>query len=321
MEKISQELLWETLLSLKNEIAADLGQESYFSLIFKNDKCSIKKGIEKDSPEQKSIIVSRNQLPEVQLNSVYFILDQYNNLLQTGESFLDIDSTNFLKQYLPYCYSSLIAREINRPYSILHLAQSIDGRIATQSGNSKWVSNHENLIHSHRMRALCDAILIGKNTLLCDSPMLTVRHVSGTSPVRVVIANSPCNFDNLKKSKGKIILFTSKETTPVDGIEIINIPDISGNILSELILKELYKRNINSIFIEGGAITASYFISAHLADRVQIFISPKIFGSGINSFSLPPIDIIEKSINFVKASFIPMGDGVLFDGTPLNNAI
>jgi diaminohydroxyphosphoribosylaminopyrimidine deaminase/5-amino-6-(5-phosphoribosylamino)uracil reductase len=171
------------------------------------------------------------------------------------------------------------------------------------------------------MRALCDAILIGKKTFQCDSPMLTVRHVSGISPVRVIIANSPCNFDNLKKSEGKIILFTSKETAPVDGIEIINIPDISGYLLSELILKELYKRNINSIFIEGGAITASHFINAHAVNRVQIFISPKIFGSGINSFSLPPIDIIEESISFVKASFIPMGDGVLFDGTPLNKTI
>lgn len=321
MEKISQDLLWETILNLKEEVTRDLENVGIYSIIFYKEKYSVQKGMITGKSEQKSFVVSWCRLPEVPSNSMCFLIDHDNNISQIGKSFLDSESTNFLKQYLPFCFASLVAKKRNRSYSVLHLAQSIDGRIATQSGNSKWVSNHENLIHTHRMRALCDAILIGKNTLLCDTPKLTVRFVSGQNPVKVIIANSPCSFENLKMSEGKIILFTSKVTLPIEGVEIITLPDTAGNLFSEIILKELYKRNIYSIFIEGGAITASHFISEHAVDKVQIFISPKIFGSGISSFSLSPIDIVDNSLQFHNSYFNAMGDGILFEGTPAQNGI
>jgi len=314
MEKISQNQLWEILLELRKLVALQKKKAQSYSILFIKGKCRVLEGIIKGDGDQKSIIISRNTFVNELCDSVCFMLDNNNTISQAGDSFLDDESTNFIKQYLPFCFCSDLANERNRSYTILHMAQSVDGKIATESGNSKWVSNQENLIHSHRLRALCDAILIGKNTLNCDSPMLNVRHVIGPNPVRVVIANTPCNFDNLKKSEGKIILFTSRKSSPVEGVEIITIPDISGFILSELILKELYKRNIYSLYIEGGAITASQFLKEHSIDKVQLFISPKIFGSGINSFQLPIIETVEKSVCFSNSSFIPMGNGVLFEG-------
>lgn len=314
MEIISQNLLWESLLDLKNKVSISDSLTHTYSIVFSKGVCWVTQGIEHSSKEQKSIIISNDSSIEATSGNVLFRLDTNNILWQEGECFLDISTTNFLIQYLPFCFCSDFARKHNRSYTVLHLAQSIDGRIATESGHSRWVSNQENLIHSHRMRALCDAILIGKNTLQCDLPMLTVRHVSGSNPIRVILANSSCNFDNLKKYNGKILLFTAKEIPPIEGVEIIYIPDISGYILTEQILKELYQRNIFSLYIEGGAITASHFIHERSVDKVQIFISPKIFGSGLNSFNLPPIEKVEKSIGFSNSSFIPMGNGMLFEG-------
>src|SRR6185437_10083055 len=86
-----------------------------------------------------------------------------------------------LELYLPF------AERRRRPYAVAHLGQSLDGRIATAAGASRWVTGEEDLLHTHRMRALADAILVGAGTVRHDDPQLTVRRCSGAHPVRVVI--------------------------------------------------------------------------------------------------------------------------------------
>ncbi|MEO0604067.1 MAG: RibD family protein, partial [Myxococcota bacterium] len=75
----------------------------------------------------------------------------------------------------------------DRPYVVAHLAQSLDGCIALPAGESQWISGHEDLVHTHRLRALCDAVLVGARTVVHDDPQLTVRHVEGPHPLRVVL--------------------------------------------------------------------------------------------------------------------------------------
>ena len=198
--------------------------------------------------------------------------------------------------------------------TVLHFAQTLDGRIATTEGNSKWISNSEDLVHAHRMRALCDAVLIGSNTLKTDKPALTVRHVEGPSPAKIVVGKHDCEFDSLLQNNGNVLFFTTGPDDGLNHVLRIRIPTQNNVIPPSQILKELYKRNILTIYIEGGSITASTFLQDCSLDYLQLFLAPKLFGSGISNFSLPEIRNVAESVNFQYSSFLPMGDGVLFNG-------
>jgi hypothetical protein len=100
-----------------------------------------------------------------------------------------------LRLYAPYCFAALHARRWRRAFSISHFAQSLDGRIEAISHDQKWIGCPENLIHSHRMRALCDGIIIGSITLKRDKPLLSVRKVPGRNPTRIIIGSSVDNQD------------------------------------------------------------------------------------------------------------------------------
>lgn len=317
MKNISIDRIWESLLILKNKVLQDPNAEKDYSLIFGNQSCRVGSGTETLQYGEKSLLITRRPILSHSSDTFVFTFDSQNHITISGECYLDNTQVDFLNQYLPFCFLKVISEKLGRTSSVLHLAQSVDGKIATVSGQSKWVGNQENLIHAHRMRALCDAILVGNNTLKLDSPKLTVRHVPGTNPVRVFISNSLCKPDNTRKDESRILLFTSQNTGTIENIEIIRCPESSGLISPDFVLKELYKRKIFSLFIEGGAITASHFLKENAVDRVQLFISPQIFGSGINSFTLPPIENVNNSVGFVNSSFKPMGDGILFEGDVL----
>ena len=314
MENEPFDLLWDAFLTLKNKVQEDEIMHDAYSIVFAEGKYIVEEKAIWGTEKQKSVIVSKSPIQIESSDSLVFFLDEQNMLQQIGEQCFDDSIYNFIIRYLPFCFSIFTAQKLKRTFAVLHMAQALDGRIATKSHHSKWIGNRENLVHAHRMRALCDAILIGNNTLKNDLPLLTVRHVKGSNPIRAIIANNDCNLESLKESEGKILVFTSKEIKPSDGIEIIHIPNSGDFISTKLILKELYKRNIFSLFIEGGAFTASQFVKENVVDVVQIYISPTIIGSGISSFNLPEIQKIDQSISFSTSSFSLMGNGVLFNG-------
>ena len=314
MDFFSQNILWEALLELRSKVTSQNKPSAAYSMIFTGSKFQVKEGIESGSTGSKSIVVSRKkELPEMK-GAIVFYLDNKNTITLSGKIVPDNGPTRFLLHYLPFCFYSEVARKQQRTFTILHLSQTLDGRIATLSGHSRWVSSREDLIHTHRMRALCDAVLIGANTLKRDSPQLTVRHVTGPNPCKIVVANTQCNFDNLKKSKGKVIVFTSTPGEVVEGVETIPVSNQTGQCFSTIIQKELFNRNIYTLFIEGGAKTASLFLEEKTVDKIQLYISPQIFGSGINTFTLPAIEKVADSVRLLHTSFKPMGNGVLFEG-------
>lgn len=223
--------------------------------------------------------------------------------------------------YLPYCLLGLKARQLGRTVAISHFAQTLDGKIATHSGHSRWIGNDANLIHAHRMRALCDGILIGRGTLCQDQPSLTVRLVEGRNPQRIVLASSDCDFASLQESSHEPIWWIGYQgdRQPPEGVYCVELPGGSVPQSSQEVLQTLYHAGLNTVYIEGGAQTTSRFLEEGMIDVVQLHISPLLFGSGKAGMALSSIDMVDDCIQFEPAYFLPAGDAVMFVGQPLTN--
>lgn len=263
------------------------------------------------------------------LNSEISILDlplrgkgacfQLKGLIQLVElqsADLPEDLAHFIKVYAPYCFAAMHAKQRKRTFVVSHFAQSLDGRIATYSGESKWIGSLENQVHAHRMRALCDGILIGSRTLRQDQSKLTVRHVSGDNPTRIVLGNCGDTIHSLTQSDPAPILLIGANDYPQDDrVRTVRLERKKGFIPTFEILKTLYQQQIHSVYIEGGATTTSRFLEEKTIDIIQLHISPMIIGSGLNSFAIPPIKNIGDSIRFESYMYLPVGDGIMFVGS------
>jgi riboflavin-specific deaminase-like protein len=221
-----------------------------------------------------------------------------------------------LETYVPYCLAAAQARRAGRTFTVSHFAQSLDGRIATGCGDSRWIGCAENLLHAHRMRALCDGVLIGARTLRRDRPALTVRHTAGEDPVRIVIgAAGNGDLDSLLAAgPGPILLIGGGEAPVSPQVERLALPRRNGRIGTAAILAELYRRGICSVYVEGGAVTTSAFLADGTLDVLQLHLSPLILGGGIPSFSQPEARSVAESVRFAAHVYRAVGDGILFVG-------
>ncbi len=221
----------------------------------------------------------------------------------------------FLKQYLPYCLSCHFAKAQQKAISIAHFAQSLDGRIATANGDSKWIGNTENLIHAHRMRALSDAILIGSGTLKKDQPKLTVRLVNGPNPKRIVLGTSAACYSSLYESSKDRIMVIGRHSSSLNGqIDYVQLEPEKEFIDPHHILQNLYQQGICSVYIEGGSTTTSYFIKRKAINILQLHLAPLLLGGGTPCLQIPGIDLVDQAIRFEKTQFQPTGDAIMFVG-------
>lgn len=246
----------------------------------------------------------------------YYRLHDLIHCEPSGPSSLPEELCYLIRLYAPYCFASMYAKRWRRAYTVSHFAQSLDGRIATTSGDAKWIGNDANLVHAHRMRALCDGILIGAKTLARDKPQLTVRHVPGKNPTRIVLGSACDHLDHMQQtSTAPICLISSQASTAQHGIDTVQLQCDNGLISSAAILAALYQRGIHSVYIEGGAMTTSHFLSEGALDVVQLHIAPMIFGSGLSAFAMPQIQYAAESIRFASHTYVPVDDGMMFVGT------
>jgi len=197
------------------------------------------------------------------------------------------------------------------------IGQSLDGRVATETGHSHYINGPAGLAHLHRLRALVDAVVIGVGTALADDPQLTVRRVTGPQPARVVIdarGRLSAGAKMLAKDGVRRLVVTGAGTKPPlpSDIEIVGIPKTDGQIAPAAILSALAERGLRRVLIEGGADTVSRFLAAKCLDRLHIMVAPIILGSGRASFSLPPIARVDEAL-LMPVSVHRLDDEVLFD--------
>ena len=219
-----------------------------------------------------------------------------------------------LELYLPYCLAPLRARALGRSFAVSHFAQSLDGRIATQCGDARWIGCDENRVHAHRMRALCDGILIGARTLHTDRPALTVRHADGADPVRIVLGAAGDITCLEHAGPGAIVLIDDDVGPSAAQAEHVVLPRVDGRISTTAILAALYDLGILTVYIEGGATTTSSFLAEGNIDVLQLHLSPMIIGPGVNSFSGPSILSVDESVRFGSHLYHSIGDGMMFVG-------
>lgn len=205
----------------------------------------------------------------------------------------------------------------SRPIVVGQIGQSLDGRIATLSGHSRYINGPEGIAHLHRLRALVDAVVVGAGTVRADDPQLTVRNVSGPNPVRVVIdprgtlpaTARPFTSDGVRRI---VVTCENAQLNTSDGIETIALPDVAGRIAPGAILDALNERGMGRILIEGGAQTVSSFLSAGCLDRLHVVVAPMILGSGITGLDLPPIADMTGAMRVPMRAY-SLGTEVLFD--------
>jgi diaminohydroxyphosphoribosylaminopyrimidine deaminase/5-amino-6-(5-phosphoribosylamino)uracil reductase len=197
------------------------------------------------------------------------------------------------------------------------IGQSIDGRIATVTGHSKYINGPAGLAHLHRLRALVDAVLIGIGTAIADNPLLTVRRCAGPSPARIVLdprGRLPQNAKVLSADGVRRLVVTAEGVKPrlPAGVEVVALPAAGGEIAPPAILAALYERGLARILVEGGAHTVSRFIAAGCIDRLHVMVAPTMLGSGQSGITLKPIQTADQALRAPMRAHL-IGDEVLLD--------
>jgi diaminohydroxyphosphoribosylaminopyrimidine deaminase / 5-amino-6-(5-phosphoribosylamino)uracil reductase len=215
--------------------------------------------------------------------------------------------------------------ETGLPFITIKYAQTLDGRIATATGESQWISSEASLRFTHQLRAEHDAILVGAGTVLKDDPELTVRLVRGRNPLRVIV-------DSELKISRQAKIFQNISSTPTviatiktaadpqfqrlagSGIEIITIKaDKKGNVDLKKLFKILAGRKISSILIEGGARIITSTLKNNLANRLVAIIAPKIIGRGIEAVGDLNIRKLEAAKKLSIQKVLRRGDDIIID--------
>jgi diaminohydroxyphosphoribosylaminopyrimidine deaminase/5-amino-6-(5-phosphoribosylamino)uracil reductase len=197
------------------------------------------------------------------------------------------------------------------------VGQSLDGRVATATGHSKYINCPAGIEHLHRLRALVDIVVVGVGTALADNPQLTVRQVAGPQPARAVIDPRGRLGTNAKLFaddgvRRLLITADGSRATPPPGVEVITLPADDGNIAPSAIVASLAAAGMRRILIEGGADTVSRFIAARCLDRLHVNVAPVMLGAGGPGIELPPLERADQA-HRMQVRVHKIEDDVLFD--------
>lgn len=215
------------------------------------------------------------------------------------------------------CLLPLVAR--GGPLIIAQLGQSLDGRIATVTGASHYINGIESRVHLHRLRALVDAVLVGAGTVEADDPQLSVRHVAGRHPLRVVLdpRGRVSESRHVFQSDEAPTLHLVGEGAPILGpvgahVERVVVPLGDAGVEPRAVLDILAARGLKRVLIEGGGTTVSRFLEAGVLHRLHLLVAPLLIGSGRPGLALTPIDTLDGALRPASRTF-PCGDDTLFD--------
>jgi len=209
------------------------------------------------------------------------------------------------------------------PFVILKIAQTLDGKIATRDGDSRWVSSLESRRLAHRLRAQVDAVLVGVNTVLRDDPQLTVRHVKGPNPVKIILDSklrTPLEAKVLVG--GRVILATCQKADSRRvqqyrdrRVEIWELPaDAHGEVDLVELLRRVGQGELTSVLIEGGQKIFTSALKAGMVDKLLIFVAPRLLGEGKGSLGDLEIGRMADALPVREVQFRRVGSDLLITG-------
>jgi riboflavin-specific deaminase-like protein len=200
-------------------------------------------------------------------------------------------------------------------FVIAQLGQSLDGRVATATGKSRYINGPEAIRHLHRLRALVDAVVVGVGTVVADDPQLSVREVDGPCPARVIIDphfRMPPRARMVGDGKAPVFAVQTRPGARAPGVEPIVAPGAGDVLAPGAIVRALAEHGFRRILIEGGARTVSGFLAAGALHRLHLSIAPMIIGAGPTGVNLPPIDELDAALR-PTAVVHRLGGDVVFD--------
>src|SRR3954467_12298138 len=217
----------------------------------------------------------------------------------------------------------------DRPNVVVKYAQTVDGRIATRTGDAKWISGEAERRVAHAMRAGCDAVLVGARTMLQDDPQLTVRMVPGASPMRVVLDSTlriPLTAKVLSDDAATLIL-CRPDADPVRrralasaGVMVREVAAGPGGLRIPEVLRLLRSLGVASLLVEGGGRVITSMLGAGAADRVVVSMSPTIIGAGVEAVGSLGVSRVAEGIRLVNRSVYLAGDDLLLGFDVQNGA-
>jgi 5-amino-6-(5-phosphoribosylamino)uracil reductase/diaminohydroxyphosphoribosylaminopyrimidine deaminase/5-amino-6-(5-phosphoribosylamino)uracil reductase len=214
---------------------------------------------------------------------------------------------------------------IVRPTVTVSYAQTLDGRLATANGSSRWISSHDSLRFAHQLRAEHDAVAVGAGTACNDDPRLTVRLVPGDDPLRVVVDSAlrtPLSAAVLANGAAKGTVLAVTDRAPDErcaeaeslGATVLRLPASGkGRVDLDALLSGLHSLGVRSVMVEGGAALITSFLCERLVDRLAVCIAPKILGRGIEAVGDLGISDLTDSLMLTDTAVTHYGVDLVID--------
>ena len=207
--------------------------------------------------------------------------------------------------------------QIRPAFVIAQIGQSLDGRIATHTGHSHYITGADDIRRLHRLRALVDAVVVGAGTVAADDPRLTVRQAEGPNPVRVILDPrgrlDPARNVFTDNAARTIVVREPDAAGASVADDVLRLPSRNNGMFAPAdVLNALGALGLRRILVEGGGATVSRFVQAGVVDRLHVTVAPMIIGSGRPGLDLDRIDTLELAIRPACRIF-RLGDDVLFD--------
>lgn len=214
-----------------------------------------------------------------------------------------------------------------RPFVILKSALTLDGKIATATGDSRWITNDRSRRYVHKLRSEMDAVMVGGRTVLADDPQLTARLPGGKDPMRVVVDSSlriplHARLLHLHSSAPTLIATTSGDEAKISrleaaGAEVLRCAGFNGHVDLADLLRQLGERGVQSVLLEGGRELAGSALHRGLIDKFLLFYAPKIIGGdGLDPFAGPGAERIDGALRLTRITTRRFGDDILVEGYP-----
>ena len=185
---------------------------------------------------------------------------------------------------------------LKKKFYIGQIGQSLDGKIALLNGNSHYINDKNSISYLHSLRSICDAVVVGVNTIRKDDPLLTTRAIKGPNPQRIIIDPSlklTNKYKVFKDGMPNIIFTHSKLNKKFNNTQIYKLPERN---FTNLIYENINRLGYKFVLVEGGSKTISKFLENGLLNIMQFIIAPTIIGSGINSINIEPITNLKNVI-------------------------